>query len=74
MKHDPINPGPASGRTLPFDGLGFDLSPVKARAGALVARYALSCREHASRTVRQAPERPGGFDLLVALGREIRGR
>ncbi|MFV0349711.1 MAG: hypothetical protein ACK5JO_14120 [Halodesulfovibrio sp.] len=70
--------GEASG--LPFTGLGHDLAPVIARAALLewTAIPVLAVLHPDASGLR--PARPemlpavAGFGLLVALGREIRGR
>lgn len=57
---------------IPFSGLGFDLSAVK--VGRI--RFAGRTEEHACAVPRHRMPvmRPFGYDLLLNLSREIRGR
>lgn len=62
----------------PFAGLGFDLSAVAARAQAMAWLPVRSLKVPASRGSRNAQFRDfpilAGFELLLHLSREIRGR
>lgn len=65
-------------QALPFAGLGFDLSSVVARGQAMAWLPVRAVNPPASRgpripAVRDVPVL-SGFDLLLRLGREIRGR
>lgn len=59
---------------LPFSGLGFFLEPTRERAEALrlvpvrVLEMGVSCPNEPALVL------PAGYELLVRLGREIRGR
>lgn len=62
--------------TMPFGGLGFAVDDVQAAARLMVPAPP-RCHFDSSGTVPPAPEsitQPTGYDLLVSLGREIRGR
>lgn len=66
------------GKELPFNGLGHTFAPVLARAAKTMLIPVLSEPQTdvavcAPCYLKQAP-RHSGFALLVALGREIRGR
>lgn len=61
--------------TLPFNGLGFAMDSVQATAQTmtLIPHSHIDC----SGVTLPAPDdtaQPSGYSLLVALGREIRGR
>ncbi|UZP68944.1 hypothetical protein N1030_08230 [Desulfovibrio mangrovi] len=70
--------GEASG--LPFTGLGHDLAPVAAHAALLewvpAPRKAVLLQDPSGLHPTRPETLPAvaGFGLLVALGREIRGR
>ncbi|WP_461211295.1 hypothetical protein [Desulfocurvus sp. DL9XJH121] len=66
-------PHEAARAALPFSGLGFDLEPVKAMAGAMALSLVRLDAPRARPRLRDMP-RPAGYGLLVALSREIRGR
>lgn len=60
---------------MPFAGLGFDTNSVQAAAQAMVPSPHCHCGS--SGTALPAPDnvfQPCGYELLVSLGREIRGR
>ncbi len=60
---------------MPFAGLGFQAQEVS--AAAQVMTLIPHCHGGSSGVPASAPEavrRPGGYELLVTLGREIRGR
>ncbi|MFV0350192.1 MAG: hypothetical protein ACK5JO_16590 [Halodesulfovibrio sp.] len=59
--------------TLPFTGLGHDLSPVCHHAGQ-VRLVPVTLPPDSAAPVPRAIPALYGFSLLVALGREIRGR
>lgn len=59
--------------TLPFSGLGHDLSPVCRHAGQVRLVPVNRVTDSAAPAPRDIPALYG-FGLLVALGREIRGR
>ena len=60
---------------MPFGGLGFDADGVQTAARMMFPTKP-RCHPDSSGTVLPAPERtqPTGYELLVSLGREIRGR
>ena len=59
--------------SVPFFGLGFDLSEVVVRAGAMhLHRHGV--RPAASRPRDGRPVPVSGYGLLISLSREIRGR
>jgi len=62
--------------TMPFTGLGFGAGDVQAAAQLMVPTPP-RCHPDSSGTVLPAPGfvmQPSGYELLVSLGREIRGR
>ena len=64
----------AAGTAIPFGGLGFDLAPIEARARLLVLRRVRLCELYAKPIHGADVPVPSGYDLLVRLSREIRGR
>lgn len=77
MRQSPNPTGPASakGRIRAFEGLGFDLDPVRTTASCMTVRPArLKSPQPARIPVCEIVPQPSGYGLLVALGREIRGR
>ncbi|MFP4517173.1 MAG: hypothetical protein ACLFNV_10305 [Desulfovibrionales bacterium] len=59
--------------SIPFSGLGQDLSKVVARAGSLDVRSCSPKVPWVRPSIRWGVPRASGYDLLVMLGREIRG-
>lgn len=59
--------------SVPFFGLGFDLSEVVVRAGAMRLHRHVA-RSGAVRPRAAAPAPVFGYGLLLSLSREIRGR
>jgi hypothetical protein len=59
---------------LPFAGLGFDLGPVRALAGACLAVRTRRAEIEVMANSSAEAWRPAGYALLIRLGREIRGR
>ncbi|MBN2139478.1 MAG: hypothetical protein PHV85_05430 [Desulfovibrionaceae bacterium] len=60
--------------SLPFSGLGFDLGPVaRFSARTVLERLTEAAKARPLCDTRYVP-RLAGFELLTALGREIRGR
>jgi len=60
---------------MPFDGLGFAVDSVRAAAQEMTLTP--HCHRDSSGFFLPAPARvmqPSGYELLVSLGREIRGR
>lgn len=60
-------------RTVPFFGLGFDLSEVFVRAGAM-RLHRTEHRPAATGLRYDEPVPASGYGLLISLSREIRGR
>lgn len=60
--------------SLPFAGLGMDLGSVAAEARTLTLRPLIRPDEGMNVIMPPLPPRNFGYELLVALGREIRGR
>ncbi len=61
--------------TLPFTGMGFVMESVRAAAQEMTVIP--SHHDDETRIFQPVPEcvtQPSGYSLLVALGREIRGR
>ena len=69
-----LETGSAGIRALPFAGLGFDMSGVAERAMLVVLRLVRPCG--GDRVLSQDSWMGGmaGYDLLIRLSREIRGR
>lgn len=62
-------------RTLPFAGLGFDMKRARTAAQVMtIFHYSYSVEVDVILPLAGYSVRPSGYDLLVALGREIRGR
>ncbi len=61
---------------VPFAGLGFDLSPLEARAALLdlVPEALPRCAPPAQTGLPEMVPAPAGYRLLVRLSRETRGR
>ena len=62
-------------RTMPFQGLGFAMDSVQAAARTMTP--VLHSLADCPGVILPAPDfvaQPSGYSLLVALGREIRGR
>lgn len=70
-----LKPATATARNLPFAGIGFALDDVRRAASSMTL-----CQPEAPAKEPMplhAPHRPwqaSGYELLVTLGREIRGR
>lgn len=60
--------------TLPFGGLGFDLSPAAERAMMLCLDRVGSAPSGSVSNFTFPPVFPSGYDRLIYLSREIRGR
>lgn len=58
----------------PFSGLGFAAAGVRRAAETMAPVFRTSCAEPAAVKTAHGPAVPAGYKLLVALGREIRGR
>lgn len=61
--------------TMPFEGLGFAVDSVQAAAQEM--NLTPHCHRDSSGSYLPAPAlvmQPSGYELLVSLGREIRGR
>ena len=71
MHQQPDSPPLAS---LPFAGLGFDLRLAADQAGALELIPIVPPRTDLALAWPALVERAFGYELLAALGREIRGR
>ncbi len=62
-------------RTIPFAGLGFDMDTVQIAAQMMTPKYcSLAVDMGVSLPVVDCVAQLSGYSLLVALGREIRGR
>jgi len=61
-------------QTLPFTGLGFDTDTVQATAQTMVPRFCPHSSAAPCLSSLDFVPQPSGYKLLVALGREIRGR
>ena len=62
--------------TMPFGGLGFDADDIRA-AARFMAPAPPRCHCDSSGAIPPVPDaimQPSGYELLVSLGREIRGR
>ncbi len=65
----------AMNKTIPFAGLGFDVDTVQIAAQMMTPRYSSRAVDTGvSMPVLDYVAQPSGYSLLVALGREIRGR
>lgn len=60
--------------TIPFSGLGMTMKAVRTAAQAMTALYNSIVHEPVCKPVPDTVTQPSGYSLLVALGREIRGR
>jgi len=60
--------------SMPFDGLGFSMRAVEAMAETMSVVRGQAGREGGRVPVLDGVWQPCGYSLLVALGREIRGR
>lgn len=61
-------------QSMPFNGLGFVMKAVRAVAQTMTVIHDRAGRDDAWAPVRDRVVQPSGYSLLVALGREIRGR
>lgn len=59
---------------MPFDGLGFAMMAVKGMAKTMTVIHNQAGCEDGWFAVPDSVWQPSGYSLLVALGREIRGR
>ncbi|EGB16258.1 hypothetical protein DND132_3055 [Pseudodesulfovibrio mercurii] len=74
MNNQHLPTGAAAG-PMPFAGLGLNATEVRLAAETMAPVFRRSCAEPAvAETVRGPAVLSGGYKLLVALGREIRGR
>lgn len=64
----------ASVSPLPFDGLGMDMESVSLAAEAMTVTHLTGIAWTVDSRVGESFAQPSGYSLLVALGREIRGR
>lgn len=64
----------ASMAVLPFGGLGFDMETVSLAAKAMTVTRLTGIASVSMPSVVEMVAQPSGYSLLVALGREIRGR
>ncbi len=61
--------------TMPFTGLGFGADDVRAAAEMMVPAPPRCHRDSSGAVLPAVPAaQPSGYELLVSLGREIRGR
>lgn len=75
MRNDNINKSVVADQSLPFAGLGIAMDAVQAVAQTMtiVRNHQTRC-EDVGMYVPDPVVQPSGYSLLVALGREIRGR
>lgn len=61
-------------KAMPFSGLGFAVDAVRAVAQTMTVAHNRAGSEMSWAPMPDDVAQPSGYSLLVALGREIRGR